>query len=145
MYRLIYRSRATSPLDWPVIEAILHAADKNNRNHKITGFLLASRSHFMQVIEGRYEDVNRTFMRIVRDKRHTDVEIVGFDVISGRLFGGWSMRGIGVLDTNSDIARRLMEKYGSEEGGVRFPREPWLALAMIFDLNAIEVPAAWRR
>ena len=145
MYRLIYRSRATSELDWPVIEAILHAADENNRDSEITGFLLATRTHFMQVIEGRYEEVNRTFMRIGRDTRHTDVELVGFEVISGRLFGSWSMRGIGVLDANSDIARQLMEKYGSEDGGVRFPREPWLALAMIFDLSAIEVPAAWRR
>ena len=144
MRRIVYISTAAD-LSTAEVAQILESAQRNNAQREITGFLLASRSHFMQVIEGRFEDVNRTFMRIVRDKRHTDVEIVGFDVISGRLFGGWSMRGIGVLDTNSDIARRLMEKYGSEEGGVRFPREPWLALAMIFDLNAIEVPAAWRR
>jgi hypothetical protein len=145
MYRLIYKSRATSELDWPAVEAILHASDINNRTHDITGFLLTSRTHFLQVIEGRFEDVNKTFMRISRDTRHDDIQLLSYEVIDGCLFDGWGMKGIGVLDANSELAQRLIEKYGSEQGGVRFPLEAWRALAMIFDIRAIQEPPTWKR
>jgi Sensors of blue-light using FAD len=145
MYRLIYKSESTSELDWPAVEAILHASDINNRAHDISGFLLASRTHFLQVIEGTFEDVNKTFMRISRDTRHDNIQLLSYEVIDGRLFDGWGMKGIGVLDANSTLAQRLIEKYGNEQGGVRFPREAWRALAMVFDIRAIQEPPAWKR
>ncbi|MFZ1899903.1 MAG: BLUF domain-containing protein [Azonexus sp.] len=145
MYRLIYKSRVTRELDWPVIEEILHHSAANNSLAEVTGFLLATRSHFLQVIEGRFEDVNETFFRIVRDTRHERIQLLSYEVVDARLFESWAMKGIGILDANTDLARQLIAKYGEQDGGVRFPLEAWLALSMIYDIRAIQELPEWKR
>ena len=145
MYRLIYKSRATRPLDWAIVSEILNQSEENNANARITGFLLASKTHFLQVIEGTFEDVNTLFLRIARDDRHDELQILSYEVIDARLFETWAMKGIGVFDVNTAIARKLIEKYGEQDGGVRFPLESWLALAMIFDIQAIQELPEWKR
>jgi hypothetical protein len=145
MYRLIYKSRGTIDISWNVIKDILHASEANNELAEITGFLLASQTHFLQVIEGRFEDVNSTFMRIVRDPRHTEVRLLSYEVVDARLFDGWSMKGLGIFDLNQDAAAQLKRKYGTEEGGVRFPLEGWLALAMIHDVRSIDNLPDWKK
>ena len=145
MYRMIYKSRATRPLDWIIVSEILNQSEENNDAAKITGFLLASKTHFLQVIEGTFEDVNELFLRIARDPRHDELQILSYEIIDARLFETWAMKGIGVFDINTELARKLVEKYGEEEGGVKFPLESWLALAMIFDIQAIQELPQWKR
>jgi hypothetical protein len=145
MYRLIYKSRSTVELDWDVIKDILHKSEVNNEKSGITGTLLATDTHFLQVFEGRFEDVNSTFMRIVRDPRHTDIKLVSFSVVDARLFSGWGMRGIGVFDFNKDIEQQLIGKYGEEDGGIRFPLEEWMALAMVHDINMMGDLPEWKK
>ena len=110
----------------------------------MSGVLLATSTHFLQVLEGPYESVNEAFIRIVRDNRHTDIWLIGFSVADARLFEGWGMKGIGAFDFNLDIQSKLIEKYGEEEGGIRFPREEWMALAMIRDIDLIGDPPGWK-
>jgi hypothetical protein len=55
------------------------------------------------------------------------------------------MKGIGILDANTDLARQLIAKYGEQDGGVRFPLEAWLALSMIYDIRAIQELPEWKR
>jgi Sensors of blue-light using FAD len=145
MYRLIYKSRVAKDLDWPIIEDILHQSEANNALAAVTGFLLATRSHFLQVIEGRFEDVNETFFRIARDTRHEDIQLLSYEVVDARLFESWAMKGIGILDANTDLARQLIAKYGEQDGGVRFPLEAWLALSLIYDIRAIQELPEWKR
>lgn len=145
MYRLIYKSRSIQDMDWQVVETILHQSETKNSLAGITGFLLASRTHFLQVIEGTFEDINSTFLRIARDPRHEAIQLVSYEVIDGRLFDTWSMKGIGVFGNNSAMASRLIEKYGEQDGGVRFPLEAWLALSMIYDIRAIHELPEWKR
>lgn len=145
MYRLIYKSRATRPLDWNLVSEILNESEENNAAARITGFLLASKTHFLQVIEGTFEDVNKLFLNIARDPRHDELQILSYEVIDSRLFETWAMKGIGVFDINTAMARKLIEKYGEQEGGVRFPLESWLALSMIFDIQAIQELPEWKR
>ena len=145
MYRLIYKSRVTRELDWPVIEDILHHSAANNSLVEVTGFLLATRNHFLQVIEGRFEDVNETFFRIARDPRHERIQLLSFEVVDARLFESWAMKGIGILDANTDLARQLIAKYGEQDGDVRFPLESWLALSLIYDIRAIQELPEWKR
>jgi hypothetical protein len=145
MYRIIYKSRSKVPLNWDIVRDILHTSEAYNESHNITGILLASNTHFLQVLEGNYEDVNEAFMRIVCDERHTDIRLIGFSVIDARLFGGWGMRGIGAFDFNKDIERQLMEKYGDEEGGIHFPLEEWQVLAMINDIKMMRDLPEWKR
>lgn len=145
MYRLIYKSRVAKELEWPVIEDILHQSEANNALASVTGFLLATRSHFLQVIEGRFEDVNATFFRIARDPRHESIQLLSYEVVDARLFESWAMKGIGILDANTDLARQLIAKYGEQDGGVRFPLEAWLALSLIYDIRAIQELPEWKR
>ena len=145
MYRLIYKSRSTVKLNWDVVKDILHTSEVHNEANGITGILLATNTHYLQVLEGKFEDINMAFMNIVRDPRHDDIKLISFNVMDARLFAGWGMKGIGVFDFNKQIERQLMEKYGEEDGGIRFPLEEWMALAMIHDIKMMRDLPEWKR
>jgi hypothetical protein len=145
MYRLIYKSRSVEPLNWDIVRNITDTSEKNNEACGVTGVLLASRTHFMQTLEGNFEDVNAVFRRICRDARHDEMCIVGFSIIDARLFGGWGMRGIGAFDFNQQLERQLKDKYGEEDGSIRFPLEEWQALAMINDIKMTRELPEWKR
>jgi hypothetical protein len=145
MYRIIYKSRSRVPLDWDIVRDILHTSEAYNESHGITGVLLASNTHFLQVLEGNYEEVNSAFMRIVCDERHTEIRLVAFSIIDARLFGGWGMRGIGAFDFNKDLEQQLIAKYGEEEGGIHFPLEEWQVLAMISDIRMTGDLPEWKK
>ncbi len=135
MYRLIYKSRCNGEITWDLVKSILHKSERRNTEREISGVLLATSSHFLQVLEGSFENVNESFVSIVRDPRHQDIRLLGFQCVEARLFEGWGMRGIGVFDFNQELAQELMHKYGEEDGGVRFPLEEWMALALINDVR----------
>ncbi len=138
MYRLIYKSRCNGEITWELIKSILHESERLNTEREITGVLLASSSHFLQVIEGSFESVNETFIPIIQDSRHRDIRLLGFQCVDARLFDGWGMRGIGVFDFNQELSQKLILKYGEEEGGVHFPLEEWKALALINDIRMMQ-------
>lgn len=137
MYRLIYKSRSKKKIDWDMVTNIMNQSSVNNEKRNLTGLLLATNTHFFQILEGRFEDINSVFMRIARDDRHDNISLISFQVIDTRLFSGWGMRGIGIFDFNKDIERELMDKYGEEEGSVRFPLEEWMGLALANDIRMI--------
>ena len=145
MYRLIYKSRCNSEITWETVRSILNASAERNAQKEISGVLLATDTHFLQVLEGRFEDVNEVFMDIVPDPRHREVQLVSFNCVDARVFEGWGMRGIGVFDFNQDLAEQLIGKYGEEDGGVRFPLEEWLALSMINDIRMVHALPDWKR
>lgn len=145
MYRIIYKSRSVKPLDWDIVKGITSVSEKNNEACSVTGVLLASRTHFLQALEGNFEAVNSVFRRIARDERHNELSIVAFSIIDARLFGGWGMRGIGAFDFNLQIETELKRKYGEEEGGIHFPLEEWQALAMINDIKMIRELPGWKQ
>ena len=127
-----------------MVRGILKVSEKRNAEQEITGALLATHTHFLQVIEGTFEAINKTFMRIARDSRHQDLVLVSYSLIDVRLFDGWSMRGVGVFDFNKEIEAELSDKYGSEDGSVRFPLEEWQVLAMINDIRMMDSPPTWK-
>ena len=145
MYRIIYKSRSVTPLNWDIVRSITSTSERNNEALGVTGVLMASRTHFMQVLEGNFEDVNTVFRRIVKDDRHTELSIVAFSVIDARLFGGWGMRGIGAFDFNVEIENGLKAKYGEEDGGLHFPLEEWQSLAMINDIKMMRDLPEWKK
>jgi hypothetical protein len=144
MYRLLYKSRSVQPLNWAIVRSITSVSEKRNEGCGVTGVLLASRTHFLQAIEGNFEDVNAVFRRIARDQRHKELSMIAFSVIDARLFGGWGMRGVGAFDFNLQIETELKQKYGEEDGGIRFPFEEWQALAMINDIKMIGELPDWK-
>lgn len=145
MYRLIYKSESVDILDWEQIREILNHSEQNNEHAGITGTLLATEHHFLQVIEGKYEEVNKLFMTITHDKRHTNIQLISFDLIDCRLFAGWGMKGLGLFDVNSEQVQALQKKYGSRLGELKLPLENWQALSLINDLNMMKGLPDWKR
>jgi hypothetical protein len=145
MYRLIYKSRSMQALDWDIVRDITTSSEANNQKCGVTGVLIASRTHFLQVLEGNFESVNSVFRRISVDKRHSELSLVSFSVVDARLFGGWGMRGIGAFDFNKRIEDGLKRKYGEEEGGIHFPLEEWQVLAMINDIKMTGDLPPWKK
>jgi hypothetical protein len=145
MYRIIYQSRSVEPLTWEIVRSITAVSEKNNEAAGVTGVLLASRKHFLQALEGRFEDVNAVFRRIARDDRHDELNLVGFSLIDARLFGGWGMRGIGTFDFNLQLENDLKRKYGEINGGIKLPLEEWQALAMLNDIKMTHELPDWKQ
>lgn len=137
MYRLIYKSRSTRKIDWDLVNEIITSSEAGNVEAGITGVLLATETHFLQVIEGEFEPINRVFLRIARDPRHDEIQLISFACVESRLFGGWAMHGIGIFDFNRDLMADLIEQYGGEDGSFRFPIEDWKVLSLISDLRVI--------
>ncbi|EAR62450.1 BLUF domain-containing protein [Neptuniibacter caesariensis] len=145
MYRLIYKSRPNGTMDWEQVRTILHQSEQNNEQHGITGLLLATPNHFLQVIEGKYEEVNKLFMKIAHDPRHGQIQLISFDLIDSRLFAGWGMKGLGLFDFNNEQAKLLKTKYGESNGDIQFPLDSWQALALINDLQMLQAPPEWKQ
>ena len=137
MYRLIYKSRANQLIDWKFVKTLIGKSESKNQQVGITGVLLATQTHFLQVIEGDFDEINRLFMHIARDPRHEEIQLVSFACVESRLFGGWAMHAIGVFDFNRELVDDLIEQYGEEEGSVKFPVEDWKVLALISDLRVV--------
>jgi hypothetical protein len=135
MYRLIYKSKSLVEIDQQTVKDILQHSQETNQKDGISGALLATRSHFLQVLEGEFEAVNHTFVRIVTDPRHEKIQLIHFGPIDKLLFEGWVMRGFGLFDLNLELEKRLKVKYGEEEGGIKFPIEEWSSLSLMHDIK----------
>ena len=145
MYRLIYRSRSKAKITWDLVREIMHASEVHNKEGGLSGVLLATNSHYLQVLEGPYEAVNETFMRIAGDSRHMDIKLVSFNIIDARVFESWGMLGIGVFDLNKDLENELKIKYGEEDGELLFPLDEWKVLAMVQDINLMSEQPNWKK
>ena len=135
MYRLIYKSKSLIEIDQETVKDIIEHSQDMNEKDGISGALLATRSHFLQVLEGNFDAVNHTFFRIVADPRHENIQLIEFGPINKRLFEGWVMKGFGLFDLNLELEKRLKDKYGEELGGIRFPLEGWASLSLMHDIK----------
>jgi hypothetical protein len=145
MHRLIYKSDSAAQMNWGVVGSILTKSTRNNERNGLTGALLLGKRHFLQVLEGDFHAVNETFQRISRDPRHRNIRLVSFEVIDHREFAGWEMRGVGVFDFDPPISDSLIQKYGEEDGELRFPEEGWLALSLVHDIFQLPEVPEWSR
>jgi hypothetical protein len=99
-YALLYVSTARQGLTNADIEKLAVDAQAFNTQNDLTGLLLYSGTHFMQILEGNYDVLNPLLNRIIDDDRHSDVRVIMGAPATGRLFDKWSM---GVIDIrNSD-------------------------------------------
>ena len=73
------------------VASILAASRVNNARDGVTGALLYSDGCFAQVLEGGLSVVQRTFERIQRDARHSNVVVLEARRAEARIFGMWDM------------------------------------------------------
>lgn len=91
MIRLLYCSQVKSDFNEEILKEILLTSRENNRRNRITGVLVHGGGLFMQVLEGPEQNVLRTYMKILDDKRHTDSRIIHITPVKDRLFENWTM------------------------------------------------------
>ena len=107
--RLIYASRAVKSADASSaqVRAILLKAIQHNRVAAVTGVLVVGNGRFLQFLEGPADEVERTFARISRDPRHTDVVIIAKGPAERRLFRDWNMAQYQVAATDQSLLAEL--------------------------------------
>jgi hypothetical protein len=115
MYRLIYKSRCDGTVDWSRVNGIIGSSETHNRDDRITGVLLATPSHFLQIIEGKFEEINHLFLRIARDSRHEGLQLISFSCVESRLLGDWAMHVLPLLLKNG-VKRTVVSVFRFRHG-----------------------------
>jgi hypothetical protein len=104
LHTLLYRSTAVHPFPHPSDLEILRAAWENNRRNGITGYLVRTRHHFVQFVEGPRDAVFALQERVLADPRHTAFEVLTEGPATVRQFPDWSM---GYAEFEEDDALKL--------------------------------------
>ena len=125
---LIYTSEMVDSVGF---KDILEISRVKNEEDGITGVLLFCNNNIVQCLEGSREAVNETYTRIATDKRHKNLLLVDYRVISMRSFSKWTMGYV----PESSVTRPILLKYSVSQNF-----EPRLlsgesCLRMLVDLN----------
>lgn len=108
LVRLLYASRVVD--DSPAaIEDILAQSRQHNPGCGITGILCYGRGIFLQAIEGGRSAVNALYGQILHDARHEDVQLLHYEEIAERRFGGWTMGQVNLSKINHSILLKYSE------------------------------------
>lgn len=91
MYGISYRSKAKPTCTPHEILAILNTSRRNNKDLNITGCLLYHKETFIQILEGKKEDVKFIYDKIVKDSRHYEIALLWDGTCKDRAFSDWNM------------------------------------------------------
>ncbi len=134
MYHLIYKSKPLESNNQDLLLSIFEASQKKNKELNITGLLLATDKHFIQLLEGDKSEINQLYHNIAKDARHTELEIISFQPIEKRSFPEWTMKIIRFDDLHKGIRESIIQKYGSTNEDFCIPEEPELAFSLLYDV-----------
>ncbi|MDH4389881.1 MAG: BLUF domain-containing protein [Aquabacterium sp.] len=109
LVRLLYASRAAAHMDQDALQGILRQSKGNNPALGITGLLCCSGGIFIQALEGGRAAVNKLYLKIAADPRHSDVVLLTYEEVGERRFAGWSMGQVNMARLNP----ALLLKYSA--------------------------------
>ena len=132
LVRLMYASRAATPVDHDGLLAILRQCKAHNPRNGITGLLCCSGGIFIQALEGGRLAVNQLYNRITADVRHTDVVLLSYEEIGERRFAGWAMGQVNLSRLNP----ALLLKYSATPELDPYSVSGKVSLAMFDELVA---------
>ena len=138
LVRLLYASRATTPLIESVQDSIMEKSRAHNPAMGITGVLCFSEDLFIQVLEGGRDEVCELYNTIVRDDRHQNVRILSFEEIRERRFGSWTMGQVNLAKVNP----ALLLKYGERAELNPFIGSGQASMALLDELIATALVAS---
>ncbi|MES2408008.1 MAG: BLUF domain-containing protein [Pseudomonadota bacterium] len=106
-HELIYTSCARYGMDDAgLIELLTQSREKNARLN-ITGLLVYNNREFMQLLEGKKNDIFTLYDTIVNDRRHQQVQLLWDGEIEGRSFLDWSMAFLNM----ANMAPEMLKSY----------------------------------
>ena len=91
MHHLVYTSTANLNLTEGELLRLLNHWRETNAALDVTGLLLYSEGHIMQVLEGPADHVRKLYDVIAADGRHRAIFKLADGPINARAFAGWSM------------------------------------------------------
>ncbi|MBP7610259.1 MAG: BLUF domain-containing protein [Steroidobacteraceae bacterium] len=138
LVRLLYASRAATPLIASVQDSIMEQSRAHNPEMGITGVLCFSDDLFIQVLEGGRDAVCELYNTIVRDDRHQNVRILSFEEIRERRFGSWTMGQVNLAKVNP----ALLLKYGERAELNPFIGSGQASMALLDELIATALVAS---
>lgn len=97
MVQLVYVSKKSPGVKLFDIVNFSQQAQDRNTTMNITGMLIYYGDHFLQVLEGPVNRVNKLYSVIAQDDRHFDVKLVNVSTIYTRRFEKWSLNNISSL------------------------------------------------
>lgn len=132
MFQLIYSSKSRQSMgDADLISLLKKSRDKNSKLN-ITGMLLYKENRFMQLLEGKEEDVLSLFSTIKQDNRHEDVLVLFEKHCDHAVFNNWSM---GFVNLDNDYAKNIpgyTDFLSTPLDTKDFVNDPTLALQFLY-------------
>ncbi len=92
MEQIVYTSRATDRVTPAELFNIIEVSARNNPGREVTGFLVATQSHFLQLVEGPADRLDVLIAVLQRDPRHRDIRILLREPVRQRDFPSWKMQ-----------------------------------------------------
>ena len=88
--RVVYYSERelTVGLD---MSRLVTQCERNNARDQIGGFLHYNGLYFLQVLEGDRDRVRACYLRILADKAHKNIVLIGAEEVSELKFADWTM------------------------------------------------------
>ncbi len=80
---------------------IQSVSERNNRKNDVTGILVSTNRHYIQILEGHDEVIHPLFDTIKNDIRHKKVQLKADRAIKMRVFRGWAMNIININSMSS--------------------------------------------
>lgn len=117
LVRLVYVSYSNTAMSEKEVGDILEKSKNDNSKKSISGVLMYSDRYFFQCLEGERKDVNKTYLRITADPRHSRCMQIEYSQVDSRLFANWSMEYVAY----SGVTDKLFAKYS--ENGLFMPYE----------------------
>lgn len=89
--QLVYYSIANQIISDKIITDIVETSRKHNSSKEITGCLLYYDNVFLQLIEGKQENIDKLYKKILKDQRHSNITLIAEDFVTDRMYPNWSM------------------------------------------------------
>lgn len=108
MLELVYKSKASSAINQDEIIKILETAEKFNQSNGLTGCLIYHKGYFIQLLEGEEKVLKDLYSKILKDNRHTEIELLYEKNKEQRNFDDWGMAFVN-LDEVENFSIKLFE------------------------------------
>lgn len=123
-----------------VVATILDVSIMNNGLCGVTGALVYTGDHFIQVLEGEGSTIDGLLSNLETDLRHRSLKVVKTGPLPARRFISWSMGYVGPSNFVTRHARRLLDDP-SEVEATRATN--WLATLLVDTARTSQL-APWR-
>lgn len=128
--RLIYASEVAAPMGPQGITQLLRQARMRNALRGITGLLVFDSKKFLQVIEGSPDVINRLYLYIATDPRHTRPTLLSYATVGSRLFAQWQMGFVAADAQHRELYGRLTASMQFDPFAMRGDQAEHLLVAL---------------